>query len=322
MSNKNNRSNQKHQLTEDELRMMPTIYTFDFKDVPIEQYLKVLDVLFRNPDFCGMVEKRNALVNAAGRVRRGSSEMMNLVRTIRQKDRTLADMLYAYIVQSNLHSEVSYDFLSFSTLLKYYVNYSDPDNIKRVNRLARNLNGLTFLADMLESILVDIKGDLKNIFNGEIDFQQFNGVEQSLKQLHGFFSSSRPHSEDSLESKLYIEYSESINDYLSKRLKTYNDKYSKLHPYPDHYTDADMVDALNVFFGTNGQFDKSFIKYTKTGGCYIDAVKVAFNLNKEQTVLLDKLEREHKNRNDSNSVLKYCLDVTNVIMSSYKRSKK
>lgn len=67
---------------EELVRNQPTIYSFHFKDVPPSKYAETLDVLFHNPDYNDAVEKRNRLVQSANRLRPGSSEMTNLVRTI------------------------------------------------------------------------------------------------------------------------------------------------------------------------------------------------------------------------------------------------
>lgn len=230
---------------EELVRNQPTIYSFHFKDVPPSKYAETLDVLFHNPDYNEDVEKRNRLVKSAQRLRPGSSEMANLVRTIQQYDRKLADILYASIVQTNLHSEVGYDFLSFRTLLKYYVDYSKDGNKERVDRLAANLDKVTFLADMLESIVTDVKADMREIFNGSVEFNQFDSVLNVLTQLRGFFKSARCNDGDSPEAQLYFDYSDSINEYLEKRLKTYTDKYRKLHPVAPVYTETDLIEGLN-----------------------------------------------------------------------------
>lgn len=120
------------------VRNQPTIYTFNFKDVPVSKYAETLDVLFHNPDYNDAVDKRNRLVKSADRLRPGTSEMANIVRTIQQHDRKLADIMYASIVQTNLHSEVSNDFLSFDTLLKYYVDYRQEGMRERVSVMAAN----------------------------------------------------------------------------------------------------------------------------------------------------------------------------------------
>ena len=307
-------------IREELVRNQPTIYSFHFKDVPPSKYAETLDVLFHNPNYNEDVEKRNRLVKSAQRLRPGSSEMANLVRTIQQYDRKLADILYASIVQTNLHSEVGYDFLSFSTLLKYYVDYSKDGNKERVDRMAANLDKVTFLADMLESIVTDVKADMREIFNGSVEFNQFDSVLNVLTQLRGFFKSARCNDADSPEAQLYFDYSDSINEYLEKRLKTYTDKYRKLHPVAPVYTEADLIEGLNQFFGRSDKFNESFIKHTESGGCYIDVVHLCFNLSRQQTEKIESLKIKPNTHTDE--TLRYSFNVTDIIMSQYKRSTK
>lgn len=309
-------------VSEEVVRNQPTIYSFHFKDVPPSKYAETLDVLFHNPDYNDAVEKRNRLVQTANRLRPGSSEMMNLVRTIQQRDRKLADIMYSVIVQTNLHSDVGYDFLSFSTLLKYYVDYSKEGNKERVSRMAANLDKVTFLADMLESVVTDVKGDMHEIFGGSIEFNQFDAVLQVLTQLRGFFKSARRDEVDSPEAQLYFDYSDSINDYLEKRLKTYTDKYRKLHPAAPVYTEADLIEGLNQFFGRSEKFNESFIKHTESGGCYIDMVQLCLNLDHQQVEKIKSIKIKMKSNTHTDETLRLSFDVTDLIMRQYKRPTK
>lgn len=309
-------------VSEEVVRNQPTIYSFHFKDVPPSKYAETLDVLFHNPDYNDAVEKRNRLVQTANRLRPGSSEMMNLVRTIQQRDRKLADIMYSVIVQTNLHSDVGYDFLSFSTLLKYYVDYSKEGNKERVSRMAANLDKVTFLADMLESVVTDVKGDMHEIFGGSIEFNQFDAVRKVLTQLRGFFKSARRDEVDSPEAQLYFDYSDSINDYLEKRLKTYTDKYRKLHPAAPVYTEADLIEGLNQFFGRSEKFNESFIKHTESGGCYIDMVQLCVNLDSQQVKKIKSIKIKMKSNTHTDETLRLSFDVTDLIMRQYKRPTK
>ena len=303
------------------VRKQPTVYTFNFKDVPVSKYAETLDVLFHNPDYNEAVEKRNRLVKSADRLRPGSSEMTNIVRTIQQHDRKLADIMYASIVQTNLHSEVSNDFLSFDTLMKYYVDYR-KDGIKdRVDRMAANLDKVTFLADMLESVVIDIKSDMRKIFNENVEFNQFDAVSHVLTQLRGFFKSSRRDDVDSPEAQLYFNYSDSINEYLEKRLKTYTDKYRKLHPAAPVYTEDDLVEGLHQFFGRNDKFDMSLIAHTESGGCYIDFTKLSLRLDDSDIDKLKKVTEKMKSNNTTDVELRYSFNATDLIMRHYKRPK-
>lgn len=299
----------------------PTIYSFHFKDVPTSKYAETLDVLFHNPDYNDAVEKRNRLVKSAERLRPGSSEMVNIVRTIQQHDRKLADIMYASIVHTNLHSEVSYEFLSFGTLLKYYVDYNKDGMRERVDRMAANLDKVTFLADMLESVVTDVKADMREIFNDGIEFNQFDAVLKVLTQLRGFFKSVRRGDADSPEAQLYFDYSDSINDYLEKRLKTYTDKYRKLHPVAQVYTEADLVEGLNQFFGRNDKFDMSVIAHTESGGCYIDFAQLCLRLSRNDIEKIEKVTGKMQSNNMTDVALRYSFNATDLIMSQYKRPK-
>lgn len=295
----------------------PTIYTFNFNDVPIEKYAETLSVLFRHPEYKAMVEKRNRFVEAASRSAKGSSVLANLVRQIEKQDRQLADVLLSSVVQTNLHSNEEVETLSFTHLLKYFVDYSKEDASANVRRLTAQLYQLTFLADMLESLLLEIRDNMDGLFGHDIQFQQFDAVLQVLKHLGGYFQSVRPQESESKEAQLYMDYADSINDYLEKRLKTYSEKITKFRPLPTAYTQEDMILAINQFFVSGKRFGHNFIKHTESGGAYIDAVALAFNLDNEQTEKLDRLVGKRKSRD----VLSYCLAVTDGILLHYNKPK-
>ena len=303
------------------VRNQPTVYTFNFKDVPVSKYAETLDVLFHNPDYNDAVDKRNRLVKSSDRLRPGSSEMANIVRTIQQHDRKLADIMYAAIVQTNLHSDVSNDFLTFDTLLKYYVDYRKAGMRERVSRMAANLDKVTFLADMLESVVTDVKDDMRQVFDDVVEFRQFDAVSQVLTQLRGFFTSARRGNSDSPEAQLYIDYSDSINDYLEKRLKTYTDKYRKLHPAAPVYTEDDLVEGLNQFFGRNDKFDMSLIAHTDSGGCYINFKQLSLRLDNSDIEKLSKVTEKMRSNNIADVELRDSFNATDLIMRHYKRPK-
>lgn len=306
---------------EELVRNQPTIYSFNFRDVPSGKYAETLDVLFHNPDYSEAVEKRNRLVKSAERLRPGSSEMVNLVRTIQQHDRKLADIMYSSIVQTNLYSEVSYDFLSFGTLLKYYVDYKKYGMRERVDRMAANLDKVTFLADMLESIVTDVKADMREVFDGSIEFNQFDAVLKVLTQLRGFFKSARRGDADSPEAQLYFDYSDSINEYIEKRLKTYTAKYRKIHPAAKVYTEADLIEGLNQFFARNDKFDMSVIGHTESGGCYIDFAQLCLRLSRNDIEKIEKVTGKMQSNSMTDAALCCSFNATDLIMSHFKRPK-
>ena len=300
----------------------PTVYTFDFKDVPIDAYTKTLSALFRDPTFTADVEKRNRLVKSAKQLKVGSSMMSNLVRTVEANDRKLADKMYAAIVQTNLRSDVGQELLSFATLLHYYVDYSQDGVRDRLKKLTNNLYRTTFLADMLESVVVDVKSDMDFIFHGEAEFLQFDGVLQVLNQLRGFFKSVRPQDADSPESQLYLDYSDSINDYLEKRLKTYSEKITKLHPENADYTYKDLIAAANHFLPSEKPFDENIIGYTETNCPYLKAYAMMERMTDDQKRKFEKAVFTHTGkRSDVNNPMQFCFAVTDTLIQLYRRKK-
>ena len=303
---------------EQQIRNQPTIYTFNFRDVPADKYAEALERLFSNPDFAEAVRNRNELVRAASRIPQNSPQMASLIRAIQEKDKKLAMNMYSLLVQVNVRSDESYDFLNFGQLLRYYVDYSKPGMQETVDKLAINLDKVTFLTDALESIVVDVKSYMTTIFNGRVEFHQFDGVMQVLKQMQGFFNFARTKDINSKDNDLYCEYADSINAYVDKRMKTYSEKHRKLHPQLPGFTQYQMVEAINLFFGEDKKFNESFIARTESGGCYIDGMKLIPNLSEEQTAKLDKLVPRPK---EGNSMQKYFLHITDAIMLYYAQQK-
>lgn len=303
---------------EAQIRNLPTIYTFNFKDVPADKYTAALESLFSNPDFAEAVRNRNELVRAANRIPQNSPQMASLIRAIQEKDKKLAMNVYALLVQINLHSDESYDFLNFGHLLRYYVDYSKPGMQEKVDQLGINLDKVTFLTDTLERIVIDVKSYMEAIFGGNVEFNQFDSVLQVLKQMQGFFNFARTKDINSKDHDLYCEYAHSINSYMEKRMKTYSEKYKKLHPQLPGFTQDQMVEALNLFFGEDKKFNDSFIAKTESGGCYIDGMKLIMNLSEEQTAKIDKLVPRPK---EGNSMQKYFLNITDAIMLYYAQQK-
>lgn len=303
-----------------QMRETPTFRTFDFNKVPLNKYADTLRALFANPDFAEAVEKRNRLVKALGRSQNATSETANLIRTVQQHDRKLADMMYLCAVRTNFHSDETQDFLSFDTVLKYYADYSRDGVRERIDRLTRNLDCVTFLADMTESCLVDVKCDMTEIFGDDVQFEQFDAVQQVLKQMRGYFS--RLHKKDDFESpeaQLYFNTSDDINAYLERRLKTYTTNLRKLHPVKFGYTEADMVAALNSFFNAGDYFNAKHIKHTKSGGAYMDAFAVARQLTPLQFEKLSKAVKGDIPKNEgSDAALRYCFAFTDAIMEASK----
>ena len=185
--------------------------------------------------------------------------------------------------------------------------------MQQVDELTAHLDKITFLSEFLEAELVEVAQGLRLVFGNTIEFQQFDGVQQSLKQLTGFLRAIRSNNNNTPEADLYWKYSDSISEYMGKRLKTYSEKYRKIHPRPRVFSVDEMVKAINMIFGIDEHLAKAFIKRTESGGAYIDATALLFNLDDRQAEIIDKMTGKVSNKDSLN----YSFTVTDAIMKTY-----
>lgn len=118
---------------------------------------------------------------------------------------------------------------------------------EKVDTLSLNLDKVTFLSDMLECVVKDVRSNMYAVFGNTTEFHQFDGVLKMIQQLRGFYKSVVGENDNTPKAQLYFDYSDSIDDYLSKRLTTYSKRLRKLTPQLPVYTAEQMVEALNLF---------------------------------------------------------------------------
>lgn len=299
----------------------PTIYQFTLKEVSTANYDKALNMLKQNAEYAAIEERRNKLVQASDRLRPGSSEMQSLLQQVVRLDSKLAAVIFSTLVQVNSYSKKTDENLNFSTLQKYFVDYSDSEKKRTSENLSVRLKTIMFLADYLSSVITDLKGDMIDLFGPEIQFNQFNLVQETLRQLDFFFNSTQNADCDSPAQRLFIEYADSINAYLNKRFKTYVEKYNKIHPPLQIYTEQDMIEGVKQVFGENSKFDNRIIGHTESNGSYISFKALAGTLNAEQTVILERLTKHFSKEEcksfDSETLLSFRL--TDAVMLNFKR---
>ena len=269
---------------------MPIPFLLNFQEIPVDTLASVFHEFLKNPDIKSTIARRNRDFLATQRLRDGSSECNALVKRYSKTDERLAMQLLGILAAKTSEMRDRVDTISFSDILAHYVDYSKPGNKERVDHLAANLDKMTFLADFLESIVTDIKGDMDALFGNDIRFEQFDAVLSTLKQLQGFSNSTRNEGEGTKDTRtLYMEYADSINAYLDKRLKTYTDRYRRIAPdrsKPVIRTKQEVMTALNAFFHT--EFLADMTCKSMNGGYDADYMKLVMNLTPRQTEYLDR----------------------------------
>ena len=100
-----------------------------------------------------------------------------------------------------------------------------------------------------------------------------------------------------------------------EKYEYYSEKYQKLHPRPIVFSADEMVKAINMIFGIDEHLAQAFIKRTESGGAYIDATALLFNLDGRQAEIIDKMTGKVSNKNSLN----YSFTVTDAIMKTYSK---
>ena len=205
----------------------PTPYFFDLTDIPMEKYAAVLNILFHDPQFRAVVDKRNRVVRSVAGMRDHSAETTNAIRVIMKHDRTLADTIFNVLVQTNLKSDITYETKGVDAMIAANIDMTQDRAQERVDKLKLNLDKLTFLADKTEEVLVNVKAELLSLTNGKVEFRQMDAICDALAMLKGYFGQVIPKG-DNPEAALFAEYALSIDEYMNKRMKTYNEKMKKI----------------------------------------------------------------------------------------------
>lgn len=283
---------------------MPISHIFDFASVPTDKFAAALDDLFHQEVFINDLVKRNRLCKTMARLRPNTSEANSVIKNINNEDRRLSDTIYAALIQACVNSEEVIAHVSFNHLLKYDVDHSREGVEERIDHLAGNLDKVVFMADMLESIITDIKADMKGIFGSNYHFKQFDVVNNMLKQLSTFFGKVRSDDANTPEGELYMDYADSINSYLDKRLKTYTDKYRKLNPLPKVYTAEQMLALASDYFGISSLPD-TCIARTNAGSPFLNVSAISQCLDSKGLAKLNKIINIKK------------LDASNVDRASF-----
>ena len=298
-------------------RLRPIPPKINFSEVDSQAYAETLTALFNLPAFKELEDKRNSIVDALSRC--NNVAMYNsLYDSMSTKTNAMAAFIARALADTYINHTDHLERTSLSDLFRYHVDYEREGIKEKANTLNRNLMKLIFLADLTETLCMDIRSQMKDVFNGYADHTSFNGVSAALSQLRGYLQASRTCFKEKEYSDLYSDYSDSVNAYLDKRLNTFTRKVASKMPSVHGYTEQELLDALNQFFDTDRKFGRRFIQRNEQGGRFINVPLLAMELNDAQTAKIDKYVRY--DRRDNDAVSEYCYRVTDIIMREYKPS--
>lgn len=181
-------------------------------------YANALDMLFHDDEFKKRVAHRQRMFNVASRP--GANATAIRV-GIQHDDRIIADTILTLMVRMTLEQKSEED-VKINDLWKKVP--ADKQELKV--KCSYALDTVSFLADVIESKLVDIESYLREMFadvEESYSFKMFDGVKASLKQLSSYFHGTRD-TGSTEEQELFCDYADSMEAYIDKRMKTYSEK--------------------------------------------------------------------------------------------------
>lgn len=192
------------------------------------EYMSVLELVFHDEKFERLVEHRNKMFKVA---ERPGANPFAIRKGIEQDDQRIAMMILTAMQRQTLHHTEKQD-IKINDLWKKIP--ADDEHKQKVKQLCSyHLNMITFLSDIVESKLMDIQQELKELFpQDEYDFTQFDGVATALHQLSSAFRHTRSTGSEEQQA-LFADYAESMENYFDKRMKTFIAKSEQLRKKAD-----------------------------------------------------------------------------------------
>lgn len=188
-----------------------------------EEYKRLFEVLFNSEKWVKTVERRQRMFNVASRP---GANVSSIRKGVEQDDRRVADMILHAMQIHECSKEGDGDIIVKDLWAQIPEDDKEKNELKQKCR--ESLNVVVFLADMLETKLMNIEQYLSGIFpEGNYHFEQFNGVKVALDQLCTVFGKTRDMQGEEAK-QVYADYADSIEAYLTKRMKTFLDKTDKI----------------------------------------------------------------------------------------------
>lgn len=207
----------------DPLKAPSCVLPLELKTWTPEEYKELFEVLFNSEKWVKTVERRQRMYSVASRP---GANVNSIRKGIEQDDRRAADMILHAMQIHECKKEGDKDILVKDLWTQIPKDDKEKNELKQKCR--ENLNVVMFLADMLETKLMNIEQNLRDIFpDGNYHFEQFNGVKVTLDQLRTVFGKTRDMQSEEVK-QVYADYADSIEEYLEKRMKTFLSKTGKI----------------------------------------------------------------------------------------------
>lgn len=188
------------------------------------EYADVLEMLLHDEDVQKIIDHRQRMFNVADRP---GANVYAIRKGIEADDKKIAMLILLAMMHRTMRAAEK-EYTNINDLWKQ-IPADDKEKQAVKVRCSFRLDMVVFLADIIESKLVDIKRDLDTLFpDGHYNWEQFDGVKASLHQLSSAFHLTRDVGSEAAQ-ELFCTYADSMEKYFDMRMRTYHRELAKIY---------------------------------------------------------------------------------------------
>lgn len=200
--------------------------SYNLEDLSPQHLADAMPMFYHEPKYQELNRKREHAYQA--KFRKGSNVLSSNI-LLRKMDDKMGRMLLEFLAErSNKNRRRTKKTLGMLLQDKLDNKELAQEDVRKYQELSLTTEKALFLADMLDSVLVDINALMKPLFgNVNAKYEGLDALSSSMKAFRTTFNVNNDNRTPE-EQTLYTEYVESLEAFFQRRMKTYTAKRKKI----------------------------------------------------------------------------------------------
>ena len=225
---------------------MRTYQDFTLSSIPAVEWPQVMTQLFADDRFVRMSNNRHNLFLRAENL--PPKQQKAALRSVEMIDNQLRDFVWAFLSEraASVNALRTHDVSDILDVIK-----DDPEKVAVYNGAYKQLESITFLIDIIESIVGDINAKFRNLLPGELlRIEMFEGLTTMSEQINTVFGMTRDRLTPRAQAA-FAYYAESIGRYMQGRMNTYIRTVKELEDGTMKNVPAELLDTIQLMETSN-----------------------------------------------------------------------
>lgn len=197
--------------------------------------------LFTDDRFVRMSNNRHNLFSRAEKLT--PKQQQSAMRSVEMLDNQLRDFVWAFLSEraASVNPLHTHDVSEILDAIK-----DDPEKVAVYNGAYKQLESITFLIDIIESLVGDINAKFRNLLPGELlRIEMFEGLTTMSEQIKTVFGMTRDRLTPRAQAA-FAYYAESIGRYMQGRMNTYIRTVKELEGGTMKNVPAELVETIKI----------------------------------------------------------------------------